>query len=83
MKTVGATVGYEARVYNARGVSDTGRGIGIITRGPNVDLVHDPRWGRTEESFGEDPVPGRRDGRRATWPACTATIRATCWRPAR
>ena len=55
MKTVGATVGYEARVYNARGVSDTGRGIGIITRGPNVDLVHDPRWGRTEESFGEDP----------------------------
>ena len=55
MKTVGATVGYEARVYNARGTSDTGRGIGIITRGPNVDLVHDPRWGRTEESFGEDP----------------------------
>src|SRR5262249_53315438 len=42
-------------VYNARGVSDTGRGIGVITRGPNVDLVHDPRWGRTEESYGEDP----------------------------
>jgi beta-glucosidase len=56
MRTVGATVGYEARVYNARGITDTGRGIGIITRGPNVDLVHDPRWGRTEESFGEDPV---------------------------
>jgi len=55
MKTVGATVGYEARVYNARGIADSGRGIGIITRGPNVDLVHDPRWGRTEESFGEDP----------------------------
>jgi beta-glucosidase len=54
-KIVGATVGYEARVYNARGVSDTGRGIGVITRGPNVDLVHDPRWGRTEESYGEDP----------------------------
>ena len=47
--------GYEARVYNARGVSDTGRGAGVITRGPNVDLVHDPRWGRTEESYGEDP----------------------------
>jgi len=55
MRTVGETVGYEARVYNARGTSDTGRGIGVITRGPNVDLVHDPRWGRTEESFGEDP----------------------------
>jgi len=54
-KLVGETTGYEARVYNARGVSDTGRGVGVITRGPNVDLVHDPRWGRTEESFGEDP----------------------------
>jgi beta-glucosidase len=54
-KIVGATTGYEARVYNARGTSDTGRGIGVITRGPNVDLVHDPRWGRTEESYGEDP----------------------------
>jgi beta-glucosidase len=54
-RTVGATTGTEARVYNARGVSDTGRGIGIIMRGPNVDLVHDPRWGRTEESYGEDP----------------------------
>ena len=54
-RTVGATTGYEARAYNARGVSDTGRGISVIMRGPNVDLVHDPRWGRTEESFGEDP----------------------------
>jgi beta-glucosidase len=54
-QTVGAITGQEARVYNARGVSSTGRGTGVITRGPNVDLVHDPRWGRTEESFGEDP----------------------------
>ena len=54
-KIVGATTGYEVRVYNARGVSATGRGAGVITRGPNVDLVHDPRWGRTEESYGEDP----------------------------
>jgi beta-glucosidase len=54
-RAVGATTGYEARVYNARGVGATGRGIGVVTRGPNVDLVHDPRWGRTEESFGEDP----------------------------
>ena len=54
-RIVGATTGYEARAYNARGVSATGRGIGIIMRGPNVDPIHDPRWGRTEESFGEDP----------------------------
>jgi beta-glucosidase len=55
MNTVGKTSGYEARVYHARGVSATGRGTGIIMRAPNVDLARDPRWGRTEESYGEDP----------------------------
>lgn len=28
---------------------------GMIMRAPNADLARDPRWGRTEESFGEDP----------------------------
>ena len=28
---------------------------GIIVLAPNADLSRDPRWGRTEESFGEDP----------------------------
>jgi beta-glucosidase len=28
---------------------------GIIVLAPNADLARDPRWGRTEESFGEDP----------------------------
>jgi beta-glucosidase len=28
---------------------------GVIVRAPNADLARDPRWGRTEESFGEDP----------------------------
>jgi beta-glucosidase len=27
---------------------------GIVIRAPNADLARDPRWGRTEESFGED-----------------------------
>ena len=52
---VGATAGYEARVYHARGVSPTGRGAGLVVLTPNVDLARDPRWGRTEESYGEDP----------------------------
>ncbi|MDR1356228.1 MAG: glycoside hydrolase family 3 C-terminal domain-containing protein [Tannerellaceae bacterium] len=26
----------------------------LIMRAPNADLARDPRWGRTEESFGED-----------------------------
>lgn len=28
---------------------------GLVMRAPNADLARDPRWGRTEESFGEDP----------------------------
>ncbi len=28
---------------------------GIIIRAPNADLARDPRWGRSEESYGEDP----------------------------
>ena len=40
----------EARwVFHARS-----RG-GIIVRAPNADLARDPRWGRIEESYGEDP----------------------------
>lgn len=31
-----------------------GRG-GLVVRAPNADLARDPRWGRTEECFGEDP----------------------------
>ena len=53
--TVGATAGYEARVYHAHGVGPTGRGAGLVVLTPNVDLARDPRWGRTEESYGEDP----------------------------
>ena len=28
---------------------------GLVVRAPNADLGRDPRWGRTEESYGEDP----------------------------
>ncbi len=28
---------------------------GLILLAPNADLARDPRWGRTEESYGEDP----------------------------
>lgn len=43
-------VGYEARYI----FQSYDRG-GLIVRGPYADLARDPRWGRTEESFGEDP----------------------------
>jgi beta-glucosidase len=44
--------GYEARyVFQS---SKYNRG-GIVIRSPNADLGRDPRWGRTEECYGEDP----------------------------
>jgi len=33
---------------------------GMVMRAPNADLARDPRWGRTEESYGEDPFLGSR-----------------------
>ena len=37
---------------------------------PVLDIARDPRWGRVEETYGEDPVPGRphRHGVRARAP---------------
>jgi beta-glucosidase len=50
VREVARVEGNEARwVFHARE-----RG-GLIVRAPNADLARDPRWGRTEESYGEDP----------------------------
>jgi beta-glucosidase len=38
--------------------SDKYRRGGLVVRAPNADLARDPRWGRTEESYGEDPYLG-------------------------
>ncbi|TRX16260.1 glycoside hydrolase family 3 C-terminal domain-containing protein [Flavobacterium franklandianum] len=49
IQKVAQVEGYEARYafqkYN--------RG-GLVIRAPNADIARDPRWGRTEESYGED-----------------------------
>jgi beta-glucosidase len=52
LRQVGAVEGYEARVYFQK---FDGTRVGLAIRTPNVDLTRDPRWGRAEESFGEDP----------------------------
>jgi beta-glucosidase len=53
VRQAGAIEGYEAR-YVYQSPKYAGRG-GLIIRAPNADLGRDPRWGRTEECFGEDP----------------------------
>jgi beta-glucosidase len=52
MQKIGALEGYEAR-YDYQ--SPTYNRGGVVVRAPNVDLSRDPRWGRSEESMGEDP----------------------------
>ena len=52
LRAVGAVEGYESRVYFKK---YDGQRVGLAIRAPNVDLARDPRWGRSEESFGEDP----------------------------
>jgi beta-glucosidase len=52
LKKIATLEGYEARYYYQNPVTDFG---GVVVRAPNADLSRDPRWGRTEESYGEDP----------------------------
>lgn len=47
---VGDVMSYEARYYSQK----SGRNC-LVLWAPNADIARDPRWGRTEESFGEDP----------------------------
>ncbi len=49
LKKIAAVEGLETRYAFQR----YNRG-GLVVRAPNADLARDPRWGRTEESFGED-----------------------------
>ena len=51
IKEAGRIVGQESRIVYKK------RGWGGLSRwAPTVDLLRDPRWGRNEEAYGEDPV---------------------------
>jgi beta-glucosidase len=52
LKKIGELEGKEARYYYQNPVTSFG---GVVVRAENADLSRDPRWGRTEESMGEDP----------------------------
>ena len=49
IQKVAQAEGYEARYA----LQKYNRG-GLVIRAPNADIARDPRWGRTEESYGED-----------------------------
>lgn len=48
---IGSVMGIEARAYYKKDNCESG-----LTRwAPTIDMERDPRWGRTEEAYGEDP----------------------------
>ena len=49
------------RVFTAAALEVRARG-GHHVLGPNLDLAREPRWGRTEETYGEDPYLASRMG---------------------
>ena len=51
MRQVAEVEGYEARYVFQSPKYQQG---GIVIRSPNADIGRDPRWGRTEECYGED-----------------------------
>ncbi|WP_064468442.1 glycoside hydrolase family 3 C-terminal domain-containing protein [Lederbergia galactosidilytica] len=51
MKKVGSVIGDEARIFYEQNQQKTG----LTLWAPTIDMERDPRWGRTEEAYGEDP----------------------------
>lgn len=52
IRQVGSAVGDEARGFNAQNP----RVFGLNLWAPVVNLLRDPRWGRNEEGYSEDPL---------------------------
>ena len=52
IRKVGNQMAEEARYYFN---TQKSKRQGLVIYAPNADLARDPRWGRTEESYGEDP----------------------------
>ncbi|MCC5846549.1 MAG: glycoside hydrolase family 3 C-terminal domain-containing protein [Verrucomicrobia bacterium] len=57
VKTVFRTIAMEARAKYARSVLAGQRGQyrGLTFWTPNINIFRDPRWGRGQETYGEDP----------------------------
>ena len=67
----------EARAKHNQAVRAGRRDIyeGLDFWSPNINIFRDPRWGRGQETYGEDPIPHRSHGGCVSLPACRVTIR--------
>jgi len=65
IKTVAVTISTEVQALHTLG-RQTGHlgkiGTGLNTWSPNINLFRDPRWGRGQETYGEDPFLTARIG---------------------
>ncbi|MHA7056815.1 glycoside hydrolase family 3 protein [Aquimarina sp. M1] len=54
---VGTVISDEARAKHHRFIKENKRGIyqGLTFWTPNINIFRDPRWGRGQETYGEDP----------------------------
>ena len=54
---MGTAIGTEGRIKHAQAMRDGHSNVfeGLDFWAPNLNLVRDPRWGRGQESYGEDP----------------------------
>ena len=52
---------FVTRVFTAAALETRARGSHQVL-GPNLDLAREPRWGRTDETYGEDPYLASRMG---------------------
>jgi len=57
MLRVATAISDEARAMNNRSVRLGQRNLyqGLVFWSPNINIVRDPRWGRGQETYGEDP----------------------------
>jgi len=58
-------IGTEARVVHAQSVDANGNSVifhGLDFWAPNINIFRDPRWGRGQETYGEDPFLTARMG---------------------
>lgn len=61
---MGTAVSDEARAKHHKAISEGKRGIyqGLTFWTPNINIFRDPRWGRGQETYGEDPFLTSRIG---------------------
>jgi beta-glucosidase len=64
MREVATAIGDEARAkhHEFAGRGERGRYQGLTFWSPNINIFRDPRWGRGQETYGEDPYLTARMG---------------------